>query len=37
MPIGTSRGVEKFFDGHVFDPAAPAEYLAGLAIKKPTA
>jgi nitrate/nitrite transport system substrate-binding protein len=36
-PVGTSRGVEKFFDGHVFDPAAPADYLAGLAIKKLTA
>ena len=34
LPSGTSRGVETFFDGKVFDPAAPAAYLAGLAIKK---
>ena len=34
IPAGKSRGPEKFFDGHVFDPAQPATYLAGLAIKK---
>jgi nitrate/nitrite transport system substrate-binding protein len=34
IPLGTSRGKETFFDGHVFDPEAPAEYLAGLKIKK---
>ena len=34
VPAGTSRGPEKFFDGHVFDPEAPEKYLAGLAIKK---
>jgi len=34
MPATTSRGLEKFFDGHVFDPEAPEKYLAGLAIKK---
>lgn len=37
LPAGTSRGVETFFDGKIFDPAAPAAYLAGLAIKKPAA
>ena len=37
LPSGTSRGVETFFDGKKFDPAKPAEYLAGLAIKKLTA
>jgi nitrate/nitrite transport system substrate-binding protein len=34
MPVGTSRGKETFFDGKVFDPEAPAAYLASLAIKK---
>jgi nitrate/nitrite transport system substrate-binding protein len=34
MPAGTSRGTETFFDGRVFDPAKPAEYLAGHTIKK---
>ena len=34
IPKSTSRGVEKFFDGKVFDPADPAAYLASLAIKK---
>jgi nitrate/nitrite transport system substrate-binding protein len=34
MPAGTSRGKETFFDGKVFDPDAPAEYLASLSIKK---
>jgi nitrate/nitrite transport system substrate-binding protein len=34
VPKGTSRGVEKFFDGKVFDPANPAAYLASLAIKR---
>ncbi len=34
MPAGTSRGKETFFDGKVFDPAAPADYLASLSIKK---
>jgi nitrate/nitrite transport system substrate-binding protein len=33
IPASTSRGVEKFFDGHVFDPANPKAYLAGLAVK----
>ena len=37
MPAGTSRGKETFFDGRVFDPDAPGDYLAGLAIKKPSA
>ena len=37
MPAGTSRGKETFFDGQVFDPAAPADYLAALKIKKITA
>ena len=30
----TSRGLENFFDGKVFDPANPAAYLASLAIKR---
>ena len=34
QPPGTSRGIERFFDGHSFDPANPAGYLAKLAIKK---
>jgi len=34
MPAGTSRGKETFFDGKVFDPAAPSAYLARLRIKK---
>lgn len=33
-PASDSRGVEKFFDGKVFDPADPNKYLASLAIKK---
>ena len=34
IPKSTSRGVEKFFDGKVFDPAKPEAYLKSLAIKK---
>ena len=34
IPATTSRGVEKFFDGKVFDPAKPEAYLASLAIKR---
>ena len=34
IPTGTSRGKETFFDGKVFDPAAPQAYLKSLAIKK---
>ncbi len=33
IPTSTSRGVEKFFDGKVFDPANPKAYLDSLAIK----
>jgi len=33
IPTSTSRGVEKFFDGKVFDPKNPAAYLNSLAIK----
>jgi nitrate/nitrite transport system substrate-binding protein len=33
IPKGTSRGVETFFDGKVFDPADPGAYLESLAIK----
>lgn len=33
IPKGTSRGVEKFFDGKVFDPAKPKAYLDSLHIK----
>ena len=34
IPASVSRGVETFFDGKVFDPAAPETYLTALAIKK---
>lgn len=34
IPTSTSRGVETFFDGKVFDPENPKAYLASLAIKK---
>jgi nitrate/nitrite transport system substrate-binding protein len=34
IPASTSRGVEKFFDGKIFDPANPAAYLASLAVKR---
>lgn len=34
IPKSDSRGVERFFDGKVFDPANPAAYLASLKIKK---
>lgn len=37
IPASTSRGVETFFDGKVFDPANPSAYLASLAIKKSAA
>ncbi len=33
IPSGTSRGVETFFDGKVFDPANPMKYLDSLSIK----
>jgi nitrate/nitrite transport system substrate-binding protein len=33
IPKSTSRGVEKFFDGKVFDPANPKKYLDSLSIK----
>jgi nitrate/nitrite transport system substrate-binding protein len=35
-PTGDSRGVEKFFDGKVFDPADPMAYLKSLSIKRAT-
>jgi bicarbonate transport system substrate-binding protein len=34
IPTSTSRGVEEFFDGKVFDPENPQAYLDSLAIKK---
>jgi nitrate/nitrite transport system substrate-binding protein len=34
IPTSTSRGVETFFDGKVFDPQNPAAYLKSLAIKR---
>jgi hypothetical protein len=37
IPTSTSRGVEKFFDGKVFDPANPMAYLDSLAIKASSA
>ncbi|MBW8733784.1 MAG: bicarbonate-binding protein, partial [Asticcacaulis sp.] len=33
-PASDSRGLEKFFDGKVFDPSNPDAYLNSLAIKK---
>lgn len=33
IPASTSRGVEKFFDGKVFDPENPKAYLDSLTIK----
>ncbi|UFP92883.1 CmpA/NrtA family ABC transporter substrate-binding protein [Gloeobacter morelensis] len=33
-PKGTSRGVEKFFDGVSFDPAKPEAYLKSVKLKK---
>jgi nitrate/nitrite transport system substrate-binding protein len=36
-PSGDSRGVEKFFDGKIFDPADPMAYLKSLAIKRASA
>ncbi len=33
-PAGDSRGVERFFDGKVFDPANPAAWLAAQPIKR---
>jgi nitrate/nitrite transport system substrate-binding protein len=34
IPTSTSRGVEKFFDGKVFDPTDPMAYLKSLTIKR---
>jgi nitrate/nitrite transport system substrate-binding protein len=34
IPQSTSRGKESFFDGKVFDPEKPGEYLASLTIKR---
>lgn len=34
FPATTSRGVETFYDGVVFDPENPAAYLAALGIKR---
>jgi nitrate/nitrite transport system substrate-binding protein len=34
LPVSTSRGVERFFDGKVFDPEKPGDYLASLDIKR---
>jgi len=34
IPTSTSRGVERFFDGKVFDPENPQAYLDSLAIKR---
>jgi nitrate/nitrite transport system substrate-binding protein len=36
-PSGDSRGIEKFFDGKVFDPADPTAYLKSLSIKRASA
>jgi nitrate/nitrite transport system substrate-binding protein len=37
IPASTSRGKETFFDGKVFDPDKPGDYLASLVIKRPAA
>ena len=34
IPASTSRGVETFFDGKVFDPQNPSAYLESLNIKR---
>ncbi|KQS81016.1 bicarbonate-binding protein [Rhizobium sp. Leaf384] len=34
VPASTSRGVETFFDGKIFDPASPEAYLQSLSIKR---
>ncbi len=34
IPASPSRGKETFFDGKVFDPDKPAEYLKSLTIKR---
>ena len=34
IPAGESRGVERFFDGKIFNPGNPAAYLASLPIKR---
>ncbi|KSV86799.1 CmpA/NrtA family ABC transporter substrate-binding protein [Sinorhizobium sp. GL28] len=34
VPASTSRGVEKFFDGKIFDPADPQAYLKSLSISR---
>jgi nitrate/nitrite transport system substrate-binding protein len=34
IPASTSRGKETFFDGKVFDPDNPADYLKSLSIKR---
>jgi nitrate/nitrite transport system substrate-binding protein len=34
IPTSTSRGKETFFDGKVFDPDKPADYLKSLSIKR---
>jgi len=34
IPASPSRGPETFFDGKVFDPAKPGDYLKSLSIKR---
>jgi nitrate/nitrite transport system substrate-binding protein len=34
IPTSTSRGIETFFDGKVFDPENPSAYLDSLTIKR---
>ncbi len=34
IPTATSRGMEKFFDGMIFDPEKPLDYLKALKIKR---
>jgi nitrate/nitrite transport system substrate-binding protein len=34
IPTSDSRGIEKFFDGKIFDPADPMSYLKSQPIKR---
>ena len=34
LPMSTSRGLETFFDGSIFDPNSPEKYLSSLVLQK---